>query len=213
MTYPKAYKGVNTLVRAEALDLIAAGLAVILNILSTAALSGIDAMHEGSDIAAVGVMGAGIGFFLVGGIILIVGICSEVFMFIGLKRASDDEPRYFKTAFVFSILYIIMGVLSGLFGSLGVLGLILQTTEKAVSITVYTLTIFGIRSLAKKLDATEIISLGNITLAAEIFQIVVNAVSDYIPGILEMIASVLSFVGYIIFLIFLTRSRDMLASK
>ncbi len=210
MKFPNAYEGIKKLILAEAFQIISAGLTIIIAILGVSALTGAVA---GSDAAAAGAIASGIGMVLLSIGVLVLGILAVIFQLIGLKKASNDEPQYFKSAFILAIIVLVASVLYGFLASIpglatfgGVIGAVLNVA----TIAVFVCTITGISTLARQLGREDMVSMGNVILIVEIIQLVLATVAKFTNGILAIIAAIVSLIGYIIYLVYLTKSKQML---
>lgn len=213
MKYKNAYEGMKKIVAAEALQIISAGLAIIVALLGVTALTGAAAAADGSEAGAVGAVASGLGVVLLSLGIAVLGIISVIFMIIGLKKASEDEPKYFKNAFIMSVLLLIANLITGLAGVipfLGTIASVLKTFLNVATIAVYVFTVMGISTLAKNLGRDDVVSMGNVILVIEVVQIVLATIATFTNGILLIVATIISLIGYIIYLVYLTKGKKML---
>lgn len=209
MNYKNAYEGIKKLVAAEALQIIGAGLAIIVAILGIAALAGAAAAADGSETAAAGAVASGAGVIILSLGIAVLGIISEILMLIGLKKASADEPQYFRSAFILAVVVLVAGIASAI-PALGTMGSIIKVTANAASVGMFVCTVMGISKLAKEIGREDVVSMGNVIIVIEVIQLLLASIASFTNGILAVIAAIVSFIGYIIYLVYLTKGKKML---
>ena len=215
MKFPNAYEGMKKLVAAEALKIISAGLAIIGAVLGLSTLAGATVAAEGSEAGIVGAAASGLGLVICSFAILVLGIISEIFTLVGLKKASNDEPRYFRSAFIMAIVILIASIVSGIIGVIpgaDFFANLLKTLLNVASIFVYVNTVMGISRLAKELGRQDVVSMGTTILIIEVIQLLLSSIATYTSGILGVIAAIVSFVGYIVYLVYLNKGKKMLES-
>ena len=223
MTFPNAFNGVKKLFTSEILKLIAAVCAIVAAVAGIIALAGVEA-----DAVAAGV-GGGIAatVFGVGAAVLL--LIAYILKLIGLKKAGNDEPK-FQQAFLLAIFALILSVVASILSSLnvgnGVVDDIVSIFAAIADILIVVFVIQGIQNLAEKLNQNGMAETGRklliIILVFYILGIVAtlvviifgsNVATGVIAGILAVVAQVLKMVGYIVFLVYLGKAKNMLAAK
>ena len=213
MNYPNAFAGVKKLVAAEALQIISSGLAIIVAILSFAALAGtMNALATGSEASLGGAVASGIGIILLGIAILVLGIISTVFTLIGLKKCAADEPKNFNIAFYCAIIVLVGSAIGGALSAVPIIANILKTLANICSIGTFCFTVQGISELANQCNRPDIAKLGMTILIIECVSILLTTIANWVGGIFAIIAAVLALVCYIIYLVYLTKAKAMLES-
>ncbi len=214
MKFPNAFSGSKKLFVAEILTLITAVLTII------GALVAFGSVKSGSLDGAFG----GGALIIIAGIVAIIAI---VFQFIGVTECSRDEPK-FKTALAALIVNLVASVISSF--TKGTLSSVFSGISTLASICAIYFIITGFISLADKLGNGEVSSFGKTVLIISVGVLVVSAVLSIITGIitpseitldslssykttriLTLIASVLSLVQTVVYLLFLNKSKEMLA--
>ena len=211
MTFPNAYNGVKKLFTAEILALIAGVCAVI-------AALGVILLAAGKG----GGMVLAIIFSLASLVLFIIGY---IMMLVGMKRAGRDENR-FNQAFIVAIAVLVLSVVSSIFTSAGVGGgipsAIMDFVKKIGDVVIAILIINGIQNLAAQIGDNQIIKKGTTLLV--ILAIVngiaalISLVTAFIGGtfvntaaaVLALISGILSVIYYILFIIYLGKSKKML---
>ena len=219
MKYPNAYEGVKKIFKAEILTLIGSACMIIFAIFALVAIAGATAGSEDAMVA--GGLGAVV-FALAGGVLSLIGL---IFLMIGTKRASADEPLFDK-AFLFILFSLILTVASTIISSIWATGIWdnLSTTIASIMSMIATVYIInGIQNLAKQLNRPDMVTKGNtyllLLIIIYVIQIIVriipvffgvNAATSTVAGVLELIASILMLIVYILYLIFLGKAKKML---
>ena len=213
MTFPNAYAGVKKLVTAEALQIICSGLGILVAVLALATAAGAgSAIATGNGLNAVGALGVGIGVILCGLAILVLSIISVVLTLLGLKAASIDETKYFKTAFTTAVVLLIASIVKGLSGVIPFLATFdsaLSIFTNVCTIAVFSFTVYGISALAKELNRPDMVSLGNVIIIIQIISLVINVIAAFI-SFLSFFSAIAAFICYIIYLVYLTKAKKML---
>ncbi len=215
MKFPNAFNGSKKLFLAEILALIGAILIMIAGI----TLGGTIANAEnstGEGIVA-GAVGAG-ALVLIGGIVAIVAFVIEI---IGINACAKDEPK-FKTALYAILAGIVASAISSFTSksdSVSVVSEIFSVISAIASLVATVLIIKGFISLAEKLERSDVIASGNTTLyiyvgtsAVSIIASIVSVVAKSTAIPMAIVSGVASIAGLIVFILFLKKSKDMLAA-
>lgn len=219
MRFPDAYQGIKKIFTAELLSLIGSLCMIVFAIFGLVTISAVSA-----DSAATAITG-GIGiiiFGLAGGILALIGL---IFMLIGTKRASIDEP-VFNNAFLYIILSLILTVASTIISSIWSTGIwdnVSTTVANVFSVFATIFIINGVQNLAAKLDRQDMVSKGNtymilliIVYAIQIIARIIpaffgaNAATSSAAGALTLVAEIFSLIVYILYMIFLGKAKKML---
>ncbi len=220
MMYSKAYKGIRKLFVAGILSLagsVCVWLAIIPGIL------GVSAAING---ALGGFLAGGIGtlVFLLAGLLL--PVIAYILKLVGLGQASNDDPL-FHQGFLFAVLALIFilteTVLTAFNLGTGVVEGIIGTAYGVLDVVVAVYTIYGIQSLAEKLEDYKMVQKGSslvkyitIFYAASLFATLLSVlfgssmVMQLLAGFLSFITSILNLIIYIVFLVYLGRTKKML---
>ena len=211
MQFPNAFKGVSKIFIAEILALI--GALVMLVGAGIAVGGAASALNAGSLDAA--------GGFVMGGVITILGglvlpIIGLIMQLVGLSQASKDEPKNFKIAFIAAIIALIASLVTGFTSSIEWLTKVLTIVSGVGSIITFFFTIAGIMELARRMDRPEMVSLGNKVSWMVVIMYVLSFVIRLIPiaelaTVLAIASAIFSIITYIIFLVYLSRAKKMLA--
>lgn len=223
MTFPNAFEGVKKLFTSEILKLIAAVCGIVAAVASIIALAGVEA-----DAVAAGV-GGGIAATIFGFGAAVLLLIAYILKLVGLKKAGNDEPK-FQQAFLLAIFALILSVVSSILSALnvgnGIVDDIVAIFAAVADVVIVVFVIQGIRNLAEKLGQSGMDEAGRklliIILVFYILSIVAslvviifgsNVATGVIAGILAVVAQILKMVGYIVFLVYLGRAKNMLAAK
>ena len=221
MKFPNALNGSKKLFLAEILALITSILVII------GALTAFSAVKANTDEGAVGSLIGGGALLLIGAI---VGILAIIFQFIGVTACSKDEPK-FKTALAALIVSLVASVISSFTN--GIVKYIFQAIDIIAGIVAIYFIITGFISLANKLERSDVASFGKTVLFISIGVLALSAILTVVAGILSpsdvtnltadkissyktaqifsIVTAVLGIVQSVIYLIFLNKSKEMLA--
>ena len=220
MTFKNAYHGIKKVFTAELLTLIGTVcflIAILLGLLF------VGTVYIGSDSGAVA-SGIGAIVFIIGGIVLwVVGYIMNL---VGLSQAGKDEDNI-HIAFIVSIFVLLLRIVSGIFMLLGVGGGIADNIASTIGgvceIVVFVLVITGVSVLANKLGKPDMVRSGatlmRMLVAVYCISILATLVVAFfgpnptaltVCSILEAVSALFSIVGYIIYLVFLGRAKNML---
>lgn len=211
MQFPNAYKGVSKLFIAEILALI--GALVMVAGAGIAVGGAVTALDTGSLDAAGGLVAGG-AITMLGGLVL--PIVGYILQLVGLGQASKDEPKNFKVAFIAAIVALVASLATSFASSVEWLGTVLTFVVGIANICVFVFTIGGIMELARQLNRPDVASLGNKILWMIIITYALSFVMKIIPiaelaTVLGIASAVLSLVTYIVFLVYLSKAKKMLA--
>lgn len=221
MTFPNAFEGVKKLFTSEILSLIAALCTLIAGIAGVVAVASLAAQSAG------GTIGGGIAVVIFGIGSAVLFIIAYILKLVGLKKGGNDEPR-FQQAFLIAIFALILQVVASILNSLsvgnGVVDNIVQifATVAEILITVYVIN--GVQNLAVRLGNENMLEGGNKLLYIIIVVYVLAAIATLIPvffganpasatisGIFAIVSSILNIIAYIVFLVYLSKAKKMLA--
>lgn len=219
MKFPNAYQGVKKIFTAEILSLIGSACMIIFAIFGIVAVIGASAAFE--EVTIAGGLGAMV-FVLAGGVLSLIGL---IFLLIGTKRASADEPL-FGQAFMFVLCSLILTVVSTIISMIWTVGIWdnLSTTIANIFSLIATIYIInGIQKLANQLNRPDMVAKGNtymtLMIIFYIVQIIVrvipvffgvNAATSTVVGILSLAAEILALIVFILYLILLGKAKKML---
>lgn len=236
MRFPNAFRGVSKLFVAEILKLIATGLIIAAGISGVVggATAVVENMYQGTEIteemvlSIIGSPGVIAAAFLgLGAMILF--IIAYIINLVGLAQAGRDE-KYFRNAFFVSIAVLVISIvasfLSGSNAAGGAAGDIAATARTVCEIFVMVSVVTGIMSLAnvlnndgmqrfgRKLNIIIIVSIGigAVTTFINIF-FGNNSVAQTVDAVLGLISGIAMTVGYIAYIIYLTKAKKMLRDK
>ena len=221
MTYPNAADGVKKMFKAQLIEILGTvflALAAIFTImLSSSEKAG--AANDADSFLAVMMIVSIVAF---SGLMIV----AAVMHLIGLVRAGRDE-RAFRTALfaVFiNLIFIVTGmVFSGLKN--GTVSSLMNLFSTIMDMIAFIFVIQGIRNLAIELGNDKLDRMGDnifkIILAVLVLEFIANIIvlisgghtSGIVAGVVYLIAAILSFVQYIIYLIFLARGVKMLTKS
>ena len=220
MTFPNAYHGVKKIFTAELLKLIGAGCLLLLAVSAViAAVSA--AAGEDSGLLTAGILSV---IFGIAGVVLpIIGYIMNI---VGLYQASKDEEN-FKTAFAAAIIALVISAVSGIFSAVGIGAGVADNISRGVStimeIVILVFVVGGISALAEKLHKTEMVTMGGHILIIVIIINGLRIIADIIPmlfganntttsieGIMQIVAGICAIVGYIVYLVYLGKAKNML---
>ena len=209
MKFPNAFNGSKKIFLAEILALIAAVLVMIAGIAVGGAVKA-----ETGEGAVNGILGAG-ALVVVGGIVAIVAFIVEI---LGINACAKDEPK-FKTALYAILAGIVASVISSATASSSTVSTIFSVIGSVASLFATILIIKGFISLADQLGRSDVASFGNTTLYLYIATGVISILASIISVAakstavaMAWISGIVSVIGLIVFIIFLKKSKDMLAA-
>ena len=210
MSFPNAYSGVKKIFTSQILILIGAVLVGI------AAAVGSSVIASGTSIQVnVGTTGASAGIALVGAVLVIVGYIINI---VGLYQAGKDERRYLRPAFIIVIIALVLSIIAGLFSDNIGLQNAASFISKVAEIVVMIFTVAGISELANKLNRPQIARFGTkvliLIIIAQALAIIVKMIGSGNAAMAVAIASlILTVVGYIAYLVFLSKGKNMLKTS
>ena len=212
MQFPNAFKGVSKLFIAEILALI--GALVMLVGAGLTVGGSVAAYNSGSLDAASGLVTGG-AITMLGGLVL--PIIGYIMQLVGLSQASKDEPKNFKVAFIAAIIALIASLVVGFTTSIEWLNKILTVVSGVGGIITFFFSIAGIMELARRMNRPEMVSLGNKISWMVVITYVLSFVIRLIPiaelaAVLAIASAIFSIITYIIFLVYLSRAKKMLAA-
>lgn len=213
MKFPNAYQGLKNVFTAQILMLISIGCSVV------GALTGGIGVVAGSVVT-----GLGGGVIVLGALVLM--LLSLIFTLVGLSRASRDETG-FRGAFYCTLIDLILTVIVNVLVSLGIGGSVLKSIADIISLILDILVIAyifkGIDVLAGKLGREDVSGTGHsvivylwVVYAVTIFCDMMNllfpaaAVLMGVLGVVSFLAGIAMIIGYILYLVHLNRSIQML---
>ncbi|MBQ9823866.1 MAG: hypothetical protein IJM63_05165 [Solobacterium sp.] len=221
MKYPNAYNGIKKIHTAELLSLLAGILGTVA--VAFGGLASQQIAQGGADsLTPAAAFGTMIPLFGAG----IIGIVASLMQFLGLKDAAADEEN-FKKGFTYALAGLIIAVVLSILSMMNLSNSMIDDFGKIISnfvqIVVTLYVINGIRSLAEKLGESGIEGRGkkvfNIYAASVILASVVEllmtvlsgSARTIVVGILGALMLVLTVVGYIMYLRYLSAAKKMLA--
>ena len=225
MKFPNAYNGSKKLFIAELISLIAA---ILLIVGAFVALGSIKTVDENTIDAAVGGVLGGAGIMLAAGIAAVVAFIIQL---VGINACAKDEPT-FKSALYAILAGIVASIASSaVSGKSAMLGSIFSAVSSLASMIAIVFVIKGFMKLADQLGRSDVSSSGKTVMYATIGLLAVSIILTFVSGlitpaeiktaadessaktgeIISLIASALSIIQSIIYLIFLKKSKDMLA--
>ena len=213
MQFPNAYTGVKKIFTAEILSIIA----TVLVLIAAVAAVGVAYAGEASDSSG----GGAVALVLVCTIaFLIISIISFFMNLSGLRTASQDEPN-FQTALIFAVVSIVATVISNVITSSEALTGILDILSDVATVLATYFVIRGIMALAEKLNNQEVAGKGNtviiLVFAAFALSLISSILGTYVlaetpAAVLSLISLIFSLVQYIVYLVFLSNGKKMLAA-
>ena len=222
MRFPNAFNGSKKIFLAEILSLITSVLLII------GALVAVSAVKAETGDGAVGSLVGGGTLIIVGGIVAIVAFIIQI---IGINACAKDEPA-FKNALYAIIAGIIASVISSaVSASAPTVSSIFSAISALASLGAVVFVIKGFINLANQLGRSDVAASGKTVLYVSVGLLLLSVVLTFISGvitpsdltsvnlssyktaqILSLIASVLSIGQTIVYLLFLKKSKDMLAA-
>lgn len=221
MNFPNALKGVKKIYTSEILLLLAGILGGVASFFGTQAQQQIaQGGTEGLDAGtAFGVM---IPVLAAG----LVEIIATLVQFFGLKDASADD-EYFKQGYTYAFIGLVASIVFSVLSYSKIGGSMMNDLGTIVSnfiqVVVTFYVISGIKNLADRLGNAEMVERGkkvfNIYAAAVILSSVVQLATAvlqdkmkmFVVGILGAVALILSIVGFILYMGYLSKAKKMLA--
>ena len=206
MTFPSAYSGVKKIYAAEIMTLISMILVGLVTVF--AALAGVEAVQK----FMIPEFVAGI-LTLVSMVLIII---AYILNLIGLGQAGKDERKFFRTAFILSIILIVLAIVSAVIQNMNVNDMdLIDLASRIIQIIVSVFTICGIMELAKKLNRSKIVAAGSRILILWTVIYAASIVTGFIKqetvqGIIAIVSFVLMIVAYCIYLSYLGRACRML---
>lgn len=221
MKFPNALKGLKKIYTAEILMLVCGLLGGIAGVFGQKASEQI-AEHgtEGLDI------GTAFGVFIPIMLSGLIAIFATLIEFFGLKDASEDDEN-FKKGYTYALIGLIVTIVIEFLSFMKIGGDMVTDLGKVVSnfvqIVVTLYVIYGIRSLAEKLGDTEMAERGkkvftiysaSVILASLVelgMAVLEGGTKTAVVGILGAVMLVLTIVGYVMYLRYLSSAKKMLA--
>ncbi|MBR6444693.1 MAG: hypothetical protein IKS63_04625 [Firmicutes bacterium] len=215
MTYPNAYSGVKKIFLAQILILIAAVLSVVV------AGTGISEVQNSTSAQiGTGTLVAAGGISIV---IAVISIVAFIINLVGLSQAGKDE-RNFKTAFILTIIGLIIAIVSG-FASASGFADIFELAGKIINMLIIVFVIYGVVALATKLNDEKLVRKGKSLLVMITVLLLISVVMGVIGSIagdhtgdgakiaiaaVALVASIAAIVAYIMYLTLLARAKKTL---
>ena len=235
MKYPNAYSGVKKIFSAEILSVIGAIVLIVSALLGLIAFAAGTAAQNAEAETASSLSGIAVGFGIPTAILLlgagVLSIVAFILQIVGVTRASKDE-RIFKNALFFilggviaSATNSITGAFSGIIGQTGLdlVSSICTNLSKIATILVTYYIITGVIALAERIGNEKIEKQGKTILNLLLIMLVLSLIAtvtstvfqqsgtnDVIISVLSFAAGVIELISYIIYLVFLGRSKKML---
>ncbi len=214
MRFPNAYAGVKKVFIAQILSLIAAIIVIPGSALAT--------------MGSVSVFGGGGTGMIVGGLILsligalILPLISVIMTIVGLAQASKDEEKFFRTAFIVSIIQLVISIIIGVYSArtAGVVGAPagLKLISGILNLLLTIFIISGITEQARRLGNDSMFAKGKrvliLCVILQVISLILNLVSsNSVMLVLGGIALILSIVFYICYLVYLGKAVTMLQNS
>ena len=234
MKFPNAAKGIKKMFTAEILHLIGVILMIIAasfavvglstaaidvnNLPSTQNLSELFAGANGT--AAANLILIGIGLVGIAFILYFIGFILNLVGYINARHDGNE----FLTALVFLLISIVFSAVYGftIYNGIGGVMYSLATLCQTIA-TIFV--IAGVVKLADRLNRGDVSSMGSnilkLLITIEVIAFVVSLITTFMGGavasvtaaILLLVAFILSFIKYIMYLIFLAKAKQMLAEN
>lgn len=212
MNYSNALKGIKKIFGYEVIQLVVALLAVLVAILSVFSFDENKALAGDKE-----AVGAGLVIIIAGIAMIVLTIIGIIILIKGLRLAAMDEREHFNGAFYASLIVLVGSVLIGLSSSVEVIGKYSKYINAAVSGTslfMFMSIIFGIRTIAEKIGRTDIVGLSVPIIVITIIITCLSAAGRFIENDTMQVASeILSLVSYIVYLVFLSKAKNMFRVK
>ena len=209
MTFPNAHLGVKRICRSQVLIMIAAVLMLLVSVMGAIMLAF-------SRSIAANILAAVMVVFSLGALVLtLIGL---VLCFFGINRARSDEPSFFK-ALICVIVSLVLSVTVAFLSGAPTAESILQLLQCAVNLAATCFIITGIRRLSRHLGRGDIDGRGKavmiILIAVNVLAIIASLLSEICSGkstgsAMSILSSFLNLVQYVIYIVFLKRSEEML---
>ena len=219
MTYPNAANGVGKLFTAQILLIIAAILGAVSAVVSAAVT--INNMGNADNLGAF--VSTGLTGLLAVGIIalafLVIYIIAFIIQLIGLAKAGKDE-NMIKIAFILTLVNLLLTIVAAVLSSSApTASSVLRLAVTVIQVLINVLTIMGISNLAGSLGNEKIVRSGKVLIVIVLITQILGAVLNFVAqkalavaGVMALISLVLMLIGYIMYLIFLSRSKKFLAT-
>ncbi|MBQ7247213.1 MAG: hypothetical protein IJS22_03885 [Lachnospiraceae bacterium] len=201
MRFPNGYNGVKKIWIAEVIGLIGGALTLI-----GALVTAIGAAAGSASVAVGGAVATG----AVAIIAAIAGLVAYVINIVGINQAKQDEPgtTNFNTAFI-----LVFVGLGATFLGMFFLGNVFRVISNIASLGVSVFVIKGIQSYAKAYNNDQLISTGNTVLILLVCVTLISIILGFFSsGVLTVISNILSLCQYVVYLVFLTKAKNMLAA-
>lgn len=207
MNFPNAYKGISRILTAQWIQVICSILTII-GVVLTAGFS-LNAADPGAE---TGISGA------IVAVAMVFGIIAIIMNLVGINNARKDDPQ-FSTAFIFCILSLILGIVAVVIQFLDpVIAGWVSFVQKILSLAVIEYVVAGCISLAAQLKNEAVAGLGKtiriiitILYCIAIVSCILGNVAASFDNILSIADVVLEMVVFIVYIVFLTRAKSMLA--
>ena len=222
MTYPNAANGVKKLFTAQILFLISSIAGVIAAVITAATSVSKVVNAVGSQDLEAGVSSVFGGLVAAGSIgivYVVIMIVALIIQIIGLAKAGKDE-NMIKLAFILTLVELLVKIISAVATfSAPTLSSVLSLAASVLQIVVSILIILGISKLAISLGNERIAKSGKVLIAIVLITQILSAIISFIiaralvaAGVMAVIAVVLSIIGYIMYIVFLGRAKNFLAT-
>lgn len=211
MKFSNAYRGIKKIYVAEILGIIAAVVSAIAGVFAAMTV-GTASVGLPLSTLAVGsltvILGAG------AGVLTIIAFFINI---VGVNSAAKDEEK-FQTALYCIIIGLVASVIGTLFFYSSVVGSITDLIQEITKLGATVFIISGIMTLADRLNNGAVSAMGTRILkmifAVYCLILIADVIILFAPvlaGTLTIVASVLNIVQYIMYLIYLSRAKQMLS--
>lgn len=212
MKFPNAYKGVGRLFLSEIFSIIAIICVIFGTVIPVAAVINNPETVELS------------GSLVGGGLIVIVAwvmlLISFILQIMGISAASQDEPT-FKSAMIAVIVAIVVSLVAGFFSKNELISSLLDVVKRGLELCITWYCIEGIKSLAEKCANNDMVERGDTILklyfGALIISVALNVVTSFmtlnvlLEFVITIAAAILLVVAYLLYVIYLSQAKKMLA--
>ena len=219
MKFPNAHNGVKKIFTAEILSLIGTVALIIAAILALTAGAMVESGAADSAVDETVGMVAGLAVVGLAGTILM--LVAFILNLVGIISAKKDEES-FNTALIFVIVGIAASLFSGIFSKNALVGDFTRIITNFAEMLVAYYVVQGIMNLAVRLQDTEMFERGNqvrmylmiaycVPILMHLISTILSMNTDSVLSEgLDLFASVLSLVVYVIYLGYLSKARKML---
>ena len=207
MNFENAKKGIKKIYNYEIIQIIIALLALLVAVVGVVASEDLDKNGVGA-----GTVGAGLVILLAGLAIVVLAVIGVIILIKGLALASKDETTYFKDALFSAIIMLICSILTGLTSVVQFLADhkdIIDSVYNINTIIMFVCIVFGIRVIAKQLGRNDVVSLSIPIILIIVATQVCSIAGNFSGDMFSIIATALALIGFIIYLFFLSKAKDM----